>query len=71
MCALQKIEAYSKLFYKTKHKEYVDEKVGPRLDNELEQDFSRHWFTILKQALTKGFEEATDEELVAVHKFTA
>jgi hypothetical protein len=66
---LHKIEAYSKLFYKEKHKQFVDENVGPRLDNESEKDFAKRRFTILKDAVTKGLEEATDEELAAVDEF--
>ena len=43
--------------------------MGPRLDNESEKDYAKRRFTIMKDALTHGLEEATDEELVAVEEF--
>jgi len=50
-------------------KQFVDENVGPHLDNESEKDFAKCQFTILKDAVTKGLEEAMDEELATVEEF--
>jgi hypothetical protein len=64
-------EVYSKLFYISKHKESVDEQVGPRLAEESEIEFNARWFNVLRSTIQEGWQNATADEKQAVENFMA
>jgi len=66
---LHKVEAYSKLFYKAKHKNAVDQAVGPRRDDEDKKEFSARRWKILRDIVSEGFDNTTAEELAEVEEF--
>jgi hypothetical protein len=66
---LHKVEEYSKLFYRAKHKNAIDQVVGPRWDDEDEKKFSAHRWKILRDIVSEGFDNATDKELAEVEEF--